>query len=990
MIKWFKWLTIWAVWTSTISFAAVTGKIRGKVVDSSTQDPLPGVNVLITKVWDEGIEKEFSSLLGAATNLNGEFFILRVPPGEYSITAKMMGYTPLTINHVQVNVDRTSNVDFALSETVIEGQEIIVESRKELVQLDVSATESYISNEQYESTPFANRVEDVIGLESGIRGDLIKGDIRIREGAAYEVGFLMDGQDIGDRKNNRPVFSIQPGMVEEIKIMRNGFNAEYGQSRSGVINIVTKNPSEKLNLSVDYQVTPPQSPHYGRDKYDPDYRWEWRLLGSPDSFEPDSLLIPDGRHEKKYTFIGWNNYSELLLNDNNPDNDLTPEEAYELWKWRHRPVDYGHQTGHNLDVTLSGKTPLLPWKSTFLLGGKYEYNPFNYPMSRDHYDERIGNIKLVNQVMQDARLTLNVSYSEVRTVTSGSSTSTWSNEDLISYNGDGFPDYYPFYKPVVDRYATIAGAKWVHTVSSTLYYDVLASYFNVKWSMGRPQEAFAENGRTFHGRLYLDPQSGYIPKEKGALDAVSGYRMFGGASTWDNSYNNRFTIETNMTNQFHPAHELKTGVKFIYNTLVEDREFWKDEDPANAIVNFYQTYPIEFGAYVQDKIEFQGMIANVGFRFDYFDVNTIRPDYRVALDYASDRELIEAYAAGLYPTMRARAKTYISPRIGISHPLSARSKIYFNYGHFVSTPKSEYLYRVQSDWAKPRMTYFGNPDMGFTKTIAYELGGDMSLGNFTLHLGAFYKDNFDFEDNVSYAHSDQSLVYESFDLNYYKEIRGIEIEVRKNIGRFFTGWLNYNIIKKSQANLDVPPIADSHIVTDDPNIGKNGIVLGIPRSDVSVITPWARGVVTLSGPPDWGPKIGNFVVLGDAYISFQMFYQGGEQRRHPRQSFNDANPDIWFKELSKIWASVRLSKTLRWKNVSTEIYLDASNILHTTFRNPPGGLSGEDYYDDLWESGRINQVGTDELNDPTILRTENDDVYWGRVKNFVLGFRIYL
>ena len=105
-------------------------------------------------------------------------------------------------------------------------------------------------------------------------------------------------------------------------------------------------------------------------------------------------------------------------------------------------------------------------------------------------------------------------------------------------------------------------------------------------------------------------------------------------------------------------------------------------------------------------------------------------------------DLIETYAAGLYPTIRPKAKTYVSPRIGISHPLSERSKIYFNYGHFVSTPKSEYLYRAQSDWSKPRITYFGNPEMGFTKTIAYELGGDLNVGQYlTLHVGAFYKDN---------------------------------------------------------------------------------------------------------------------------------------------------------------------------------------------------------------------------------------------------------
>ena len=70
--------------------------------------------------------------------------------------------------------------------------------------------------------------------------------------------------------------------------------------------------------------------------------------------------------------------------------------------------------------------------------------------------------------------------------------------------------------------------------------------------------------------------------------------------------------------------------------------------------------------------------------------------------------------------------------------------------------------------------------------------------------------------------------------------------------------------------------------------------------------------------------------------------------------------------------------------------MDASNIFHSKFRYPPGGRSGEDYYDDLWESGKQDQVGTEKLTDPKILNTENDDVWWGKVKTFVFGLRIFM
>jgi hypothetical protein len=976
---------------STFVFAGVTGKIRGMVRDAANGDPLPGVNVIVSHTWNEGEEYEFTGNLGAATDINGEYIILRVPPGRYSLTAQMMGYSPMTMQRVQVSVDRTIQVDFELNQTVIQGQEIVVESKRDVIQLDVSATESYVTEEQYQATPFANRIEDVIGMQSGVSGNVIEGTIKIREGEAHELGYLMDGMEITDKKFNRPVMSIQPGMVEEIKIMRNGFNAEYGQSRSGVINVVSKTPSERVHFTADYQFSPAQKPHYGRNKYDPNYRREWRLMDGPNAFTGDTLYIPNGLHETKYTWEGWNRFSENLLNDNNPDNDLTPDEAYELWKWRHRPVEYGNLTGHNIDLTLSGKTPLVPWTSTFLLGTKYEFHPFDYPMSRDHYDERSGNLKMVNTLSPNMKLIMNAQYSEVRTVTEGSSKSEWSEEDRISYNGDGFPNYYPFYKPVIDRYATIIGGKLTHTLSPTRYYEVNLNHFYVKWHMGRPPMAPEEKGRMFHGRLYLDPQSGWIPKEFGVPDEASGYQMYGGAYTWDNSYNRRTKLTASYTDQINSSNELKAGLEYSYNILREDRLHWHNDDPNQKFTRDYKVFPVEAGVYLQDKIEFQGMIANVGLRFDYFNVNTTRPNPHRALEYDTNRDIQEAFSNGTYPTYRTDPKTYFSPRVGISHPLSDRSKIYFNYGHFVSTPSSLVLYHVLNDWSMPRITFMGNPDIDFPKTIAYEIGADFNLSDFfQLHVGAFYKDNTDFESGMVYAHSDQSLVMEWYDQNDYKEIRGLEIEIRKSVGRFITGWINYNYIKKSEANLEIPNLSDIPIVTDDPNIGRNGVLWGVPRSDISVLEPWAKGVITFTGPPEWGPKLFDHAIFGDANLSLQVHYQGGPKRRHPRSSFRDTHPDVWFQELDRYWANMRFSKLFRIKSSTLEFYTDISNVLHTKFRNPPGGISKEEYYDDLWESGRLDEVGTDELSNPKILRTESDDVYWARVKRVIMGFRLSL
>lgn len=971
--------------------AGITGKIRGTVKDASTGEPLPGANVFISAVWRDGSEISTSTQLGAASDVNGKFIILKIPPGTYSLSASMMGYTTNIRQRVRVNIDRTTVIDFQLKEEVLDlGAEVVVEARRDVVQLDVASTENYISEEQYQDTPFANRIEDMVGLQSGVTGNIIEGEISIREGDANEIGVMLDGMLMVDKKFNRPMLSVNPGIVQEIKVMRNGFNAEYGQSRSGMINVVTKNPESKFHLTVDYQFDPAHRRHYGRSVFDTSHRWDWRLIAGPNAMEGDSLFLNEGRLGRWKYWRGWNQVSEELLNDTNPDNDLTPEEALELWKWRHRPMEYGNEHGHNLDIALSGGVPYLPLKTTFLAGFKYERRPFTYPQSRPYFGEKISSLKLVTRVTDDIKLTLTSLYSEINTVTTGKSTSEWSEEDRISYSGGDWQIYYPYRKPTADRYTTLIGAKWLHTVKPTLFYEINLNFWNSSNTVGRADTAKAADGRYFGGRLYYDPQSGWIPTEWGAEDLATDMTLSGGAYTWEDSYNRRVVVNAMVTNQFHPSHEFKAGLEFAYDELHQNRVFWDHEDPDQEFIRQNDATPYEVSAFAQDKIEFKGMIANIGVRFDAFNTNTNLWDIHQCLDYTNG-EIYQAVKDGTYPKTREEAKFYVSPRIGISHPLTEKSKIYFNYGHFVQTPPTQALYQTTLDGRMPRVQWMGNPVMNFEKTIAYELGYDHNLNDlFQLHVGAYYKDYHDAASGMVYAHSDQSLVLEWASQRENREIRGIEIELRKSYGRWITGWLNYNISKKSVSDLEIPDLSDIPIITDDPNIGINGELKGVPRQDVKDVVPYGRGVITFSVPSGWGPELSGFKLLERTSLSLQLYYQGGRFREHPDKEWRRRHPDVKFRELDRYRANMRLSRVLTYGSLNLEFYMDVSNIFHTEYRNPPGGRNGEDYYTDLYNSGRLDQVGTDELTNPEILNTESDNVYWAKLKQYIFGLRINL
>lgn len=988
--------------------AGTTGKIRGKVIDEATGEPLPGVNVFLSHVWRDGNAIPISSHLGAASNVNGEFFILRVPPATYLVTAKMMGYQADARKKVRVSVDRTSTLVFKLKEVALDlGQELVVEAKRDIIQLDVASTENYISEQDYQDTPFANRVEDVLAMQSGISGNIIEGEISIREGDTREIGVMMDGMLMVDKKFNRPVISINPGIVQEIKVMRNGFNAEYGQSRSGMINIITKNPDDKFSFSIDYQFEPARQRHYGQNRYDPNHHsnWYWKLLDGPNKYEGDSLYLNQGIYSQKNwkKWMGWNELAEKLNSNSNPDDDLTAEEAYELWKWRHRPISYGNKTGHNLDLSFSGSIPYLPIKTNFLTGFKYEYHPFTFPQSRGHYDEKVSSLKLISQIMPDMKFYLTGFYSEVHTVTQGWSNSEWSEEDRISYSGGSWEIYYPYRKPLGDRYTALAGMKFVHTLSSTAFYEINLNYWSVRWHIGPPDSARVEDGRVFHGRLYYDPHSGWIPKEKGVPDlglgGITEFKMSGGAYTWDDAYNRRIVLNSFYTNQFHPAHEMKTGFEFEYDIVHQNRLFWDHESQSEEYTRKHHARPFELSAFIQDKIEFKGMVANIGVRVDYFNTNTSQYDIHRVLDHDendvaiwNNDSLLTATMNGTYPKYRAKPQYYISPRIGISHPLTENSKIYFNYGHFVQTPPTEGLYQLTTDGANNRVQWMGNGELTFEKNIAYELGYDHNIGGFfQLHIGTFYKDYHDHASGMVYAHSDQSLVLEWAGQRENREIRGIEIEFRKSYGRWITGWLNYSLSKKSTSDLEIPELSDIPIITDNPSVGLDGELSGVPMQDVRELVPYARGIITFAVPDRWGPKVSDLSVLGNTALSCQLFYRSGNYLDHPDKEWRKNNPNVRFREIPRYWANMRLSRLIRYNTIQLECYMDVSNIFHSKFRYAPGDDDNKRrYFTDLYDSNRLDQVGTDKLTNQAILNTDSDNVYAGKYKHIIFGIRVNL
>jgi len=223
---------------NSASWAGVTGKIAGVVTDSLTGEPVVNANIVL-------VGTDF----GAATSLDGDYFIINVPPGKYSVTASFVGYVSKTQEDVLVYADYTTTLDFNLVATVIEGQEVVVKAKRKVLRHDVTATTRMTTGDEIYNMPVA----DFVGALGTVAGAVGSGNnIHIRGGRRGEVSYLVDGMEVKDPLYNTRMMRVGSPAVAEMITMTGGFDAEFGNAQSAVINIVTREGGKEYHGKVKY------------------------------------------------------------------------------------------------------------------------------------------------------------------------------------------------------------------------------------------------------------------------------------------------------------------------------------------------------------------------------------------------------------------------------------------------------------------------------------------------------------------------------------------------------------------------------------------------------------------------------------------------------------------------------------------------------------------------------------------------------------------
>ena len=211
-----------------------TGKLSGRVIDEATGESLPGANVILQ-----------GTTLGATTDLNGDYFILGVPVGTYSVQVSFVGFASETVQGVEINAGYTRELNFELLAGV-ELEEVVVEYERPLLQKDAVGVPKIVSSEEIQSLPVRG-AGAVTGIQAGVVSKEGEDDLNIRGGRGSEVDFYIDGVKV----SGTDALGLPQSAIEQQELQTGLINARYGDVMSGVVNITTKTGGQEFSGSLE-------------------------------------------------------------------------------------------------------------------------------------------------------------------------------------------------------------------------------------------------------------------------------------------------------------------------------------------------------------------------------------------------------------------------------------------------------------------------------------------------------------------------------------------------------------------------------------------------------------------------------------------------------------------------------------------------------------------------------------------------------------------
>lgn len=898
-----------------VCLAGTTGKIAGRVTDAETGEPLIGANIIIE-----------NTNRGAAAGKNGDYYILNLPPGTYSVRAEMIGYTAVIKRNIVVQIDLTTRIDFRLRQAAIAGEEVVVVAERQLIQKDITAKVSIISHEEMDAMPISD-FRGALQIQAGFTDGL-----HLRGGRLNSVGYRIDGLDVtnslvgnyegvqSDRSatlgqadnqlfasayvpdqstSNYDGILLDKNAIQEIQVLTGTFNAEYGRAMSGVVNIVTRDPSPQFHYQLEYL----------------------------------SPMVNESPYRKV----------NAVAQDENPGPNQ--ELRYTPWKLQDYFSQWDRQFLGQLRGTMSGAMPFSKKLVYFISGRALNENssmPFGYNIVRDGFE------KLVYSPAAALKLTF---------------TGSQTRKFWQPYNHDWkyVPNNYSHFKRFTDRYTL----ELKHAVSANTFYNLKFSLMQTRYSRNVPGAKVVIDTDDFPS---FDPiRTDYQQPERWE----NGFIYRGHDIALENSKTITRNLKFDITSQAHPSHLLKGGIDVLDHNI---RRFIY-RNPYKGGVHEYQDYkrrPLEIGAYVQDKIEYSFLIVNLGLRMDYFAPNGLGNGFRRVRDpsypYDGDEATMwpDLYLPGFvdengtfqyYPEEKAKSQIYFSPRIGVAHPVTENLSLHFAYGHFVQRPDFRDIFYMHDIQRAFRLV--GNPQAKIQKTIAFEFGLKQAIANLmSIELSVYYRDIFDLLGSqfVNFFPYQFSVINNS----NYANAKGFEISVQKRYSSYFSANVNYTfLIATGNENTSRQGVKNFWGTTNDRLRPRRAFFLNWDRRHT------IGGSVNVFFPRHTGPTLLGMKPLQNTQISFLFNVKSGLPYTPTERATGEW--DYWLRILQtnsarRPWTyqvDMDIAKNFKLGNTTFSLFVRTINLLNTDNALWVYTNTGR-----LWDAGPQSNRTLDFIYDP--------------------------
>lgn len=876
-------LSLVSLWCVSAAWAQ-SSLIRGRITDKRTKETLPGVNVSVPGTYK-----------GAVTDIDGVYQIRDLAPGDYDLKASLIGYTVQVRTGVHVEQGKTTQIDFSLEATVLAlGQSVEVIGKKPLFETDITASQQHISSEEIEQK-VVESVTDLVGEQLGVVVQDNK--IHIRGGRADESLYIIDGQSIKDPLSGYSnTLYVNAAAVKDLKVITGGFDAEYGQAMSGVVDIETKEGADHYSGGISVKsdnLAKGWFPSFNTDIVQ-------LTLGGPEPLTRRLLPAIGLRLPGKLNFFlsGYGNISDTYL----PQADQ-----------------------------------LYPAKAS--------YKKFAPRQENDWH--------LMGKLSWEIRPGRKVSLSHDRSVNinQGYFTSLATDIGGFPYDYSKMLDHYN----TLTKEANLTTLQWIHTLNSRTFYRMTLSRFftSIHSAVQNKHWSAYQEGLDLLPILYIPDSEGNVKTRYG-----DGFYDTGDAEGWYDYFSDNWTIKTDLTTQPNDKHSIKAGAEARYTDMqvVDINAPWYGESGLGRNHDYFRVYPNDGALYLQDRITYDGMIVNIGLRYDYwfpgkFVDDAIKDSNTVTITDAARVK----YKDETFELWGLRGKSHLSPRLGISHPVTDNDVLYLHYGHFSQQPKGQYVYAKLRSTSEATYQLFGNPNLKPTTTVAYELGLKHRFNaNQTLEIKAYYKDMFDYPTaatvrkysprygNISF------LMYVNMD---YARARGIEMRFRRRYSQFLSGNIDFTYAlatgKSSTPNTNLlvaagkvseKPLGESRLSWDRPYRLSTDLYFDMPE----------KANIRLAGvrlPEKWG-------------VTLRWEYESGKRYRRIIDVANNVYEKDEYGSLSDPWMRLDLKwyKEFELFKTHLSVLIEAENVFNAKVPriiNPvtgrpyqPGDVIPVSWYDD--------------------------------------------